>query len=113
RWRVALPDLKSRLSSLSFGRLRQPDDQLVQAVVVKLFADRQVMVRATVPPLLALHLGRDLSALERAVADIDAYAMARRREVTATLVRDALEGGAGGPKPKVAPRARKTVTRPE
>jgi chromosomal replication initiation ATPase DnaA len=106
RWKAGLPDLKSRLGSLSFARLGRPDDALVQAVVVKLFADRQVAVRATVPPLLALHLGRDLAALERAVADIDSYALARRREVTATLAREALDAGAGSRRP-----GQKNVTR--
>lgn len=108
RWKAGLPDLKSRLGALSFARLGRPDDLLVQAVVVKLFADRQVMVRATVPPLLALHLGRDLAALERAVADIDRFALARRREVTATLAREALDAGAGA-----APGRKKNVTRSE
>jgi len=93
RWRAGLPDLRSRLGALSFVRLRQADDRLVQAVVVKLFADRQVHVRTTVPPFLALHVGRDLAALERAVAIIDSYALARRREVTAALAREALEAG--------------------
>ncbi|MFT4794154.1 MAG: chromosomal replication initiation ATPase DnaA [Paracoccaceae bacterium] len=108
RWKAGLPDLKSRLSSLSFARIGRPDDVLVQAVVVKLFADRQVMVRATVPPLLALHLGRDLAALERAVDDIDRFAMARRREVTASLTREALDAGAGLTRPR-----QKNVTRTE
>ena len=44
RWRIALPDLASRLRALPVVALTAPDDALLRAVMVKLFADRQLAV---------------------------------------------------------------------
>ncbi|HEX5690383.1 MAG TPA: DnaA/Hda family protein, partial [Roseiflexaceae bacterium] len=44
RWQVALPDLRSRLNALPVASLQAPDDSLIAALLVKLFADRQLRV---------------------------------------------------------------------
>ena len=41
-WRVELPDLASRLRAIPTVELHAPDDALLRAVMVKLFADRQL-----------------------------------------------------------------------
>src|SRR5262249_46367837 len=43
-WRVPLADLASRLRAIPTVQLRPPDDALLRAVMVKLFADRQLAV---------------------------------------------------------------------
>ena len=43
-WSVRLPDLASRLRALPTVALAPPDDALLRAVLVKLFADRQLAV---------------------------------------------------------------------
>src|SRR5262249_22511504 len=44
RWGVALPDLASRLAALPVARIAAPDDAMLEAVLVKMFADRQLEV---------------------------------------------------------------------
>ncbi|TGR92543.1 hypothetical protein EN852_039210, partial [Mesorhizobium sp. M2E.F.Ca.ET.209.01.1.1] len=41
-WRVALPDLVSRLKAAATVEIHEPDDLLLAGVITKLFADRQV-----------------------------------------------------------------------
>ena len=43
-WRFEVADLKSRLCSVPSVAIYSPDDQLLKAVLVKLFHDRQVVV---------------------------------------------------------------------
>ncbi|MFZ1348065.1 MAG: chromosomal replication initiator DnaA, partial [Tabrizicola sp.] len=43
-WGLTLPDLTSRMQATHLARLDAPDDALLSAVLVKLFADRQVAV---------------------------------------------------------------------
>src|SRR5204863_1318410 len=43
-WRAELPDLASRLRAVPVVELSAPDDALLRAVLVKLFADRQLSV---------------------------------------------------------------------
>src|ERR1700754_1388176 len=56
RWPVALPDLASRYRALLGLELGAPDEALLMAMAVKLFADRQV----TVPESVVMHLVRTL-----------------------------------------------------
>ena len=43
---ITLPDLRSRLRALPLLRIEPPDEGLLKAVLVKLFADRQLDGRA-------------------------------------------------------------------
>ncbi|HPD93477.1 MAG TPA: chromosomal replication initiator DnaA [Pararhodobacter sp.] len=89
-WGLALPDLVSRLTAATHLTLAEPDEALLGAVLVKLFADRQLRVD---PALIAYLLGRmerSLGAARRLVADLDARSMARKRPVTRDLARDLL-----------------------
>src|SRR5688572_21819800 len=57
-WRVGLPDLASRLRALPVVALEGPDDALLRAVIVKLFADRQLAVDESVVGFLATRIER-------------------------------------------------------
>lgn len=87
RWGAKLPDLASRLAAMPLTRIERPDDHLVAAVALKLFADRQMRVRVSAPETLAALAGTDLSDLERLVERIDRAALAARAPVTGALVR--------------------------
>lgn len=91
RWPVTLPDLKSRLSSVPTVRIAAPDDAMVEAVLVKLFADRQVTVGPEVIAYLVRHMDRSFAAMRSLVARADAQALAEKRPVTVPLVKSLLE----------------------
>ncbi len=91
RWPVALPDLKSRLSAVPVVRIDAPDDAMVEAVLVKLFADRQVTVAPEVIAYLVRHMDRSFAAMRSLVARADAQALAGKRPVTVPLVKSLLD----------------------
>jgi chromosomal replication initiation ATPase DnaA len=95
RWRIALPDLRSRLSAAPAVAVAPPDEALIGALLVKLFADRQLAVGEEVLAFLALHLERSFAAAQRAVAALDAAALAEHRRVTVPLAKRVLGLGAG------------------
>lgn len=88
---IALPDLRSRLRALPLVRIEAPDEALLRAVIVKLFADRQIAVEPHVIAYLALHMERSMAAALRIVALVDRMSLARQRKVTRPLVAEALE----------------------
>lgn len=90
RWRLRLPDLRSRLLAAPAVAVRPPDDALLAAVLVKLFADRQLRVGADVVDYLAARMERSFDAARTLVARLDAEALAARRPVTLRLARDVL-----------------------
>lgn len=95
RWPARLPDLASRLAALPVARLEAPDDVVLSALLVKLFADRQLRVRADVVRYLATRMERSFAEAERLVAALDHRSLATRRRVTRDLARAVLEPDGG------------------
>ena len=91
QWRLALADLRSRLAALPAVAVGAPDDALIEAVMVKQFADRQVRVSPDVIAYLVPRLERSLASVRAVVAALDAAALAERRAVTVPLARQVLD----------------------
>jgi len=98
RWEIKLADLRSRLVALPAVAVAAPDEALLGALLVKLFADRQLLVGEEVIAYLLVHLERSFAAAQLAVAALDQAALARGRAVTVKLARQVLgiAGGDGG-----------------
>jgi chromosomal replication initiation ATPase DnaA len=87
---VALPDLRSRLRSLPVVAIAPPDDQLLKAVLVKHFSDRQLLVEPHIVNHIALHMERSMEAAQKIVTEIDHHALASHRKVTRALAAEIL-----------------------
>jgi chromosomal replication initiation ATPase DnaA len=90
-WGLTLPDLESRLAATAQARLQPPDDALLAALVVKLFADYQLVPTAPALAAILTRIERSAAAATDAVARLDAAALSQRRRITAALVRDVLD----------------------
>ena len=84
-WGLTLPDLKSRMQATPMARLDAPCDALLAAVLVKLFADRQIAVQPALIGWLLARIERSFAAAGAVVARLDAAALARRQPVTRSL----------------------------
>jgi chromosomal replication initiation ATPase DnaA len=84
-WRAALPDLSSRLRAIPAVTLDPPDDALLRAVMVKLFADRQLAVDESLIAYLAARIERSFAGARAAVDDLDREALRQKRPVTRAL----------------------------
>ena len=84
-WGLKTPDLVSRLRLASTAEMGLPDEALMRAVLVKLFADRQLSVEANLIDYLALHLERSLAALQRTVEDLDRAGLGKGRRISRAL----------------------------
>ena len=89
-WGLALPDLGSRMQAVTAVTLGRPDEALLEAVLVKLFADRQLAPAPGVLAALVRRMDRDLGLARRVTAAIDAEALASGRAVTRPLALAAL-----------------------
>ncbi len=92
RWPCGLADLGSRLAAATAVRMAPPDDALIEAVLVKLFADRQLLVGEEVVRYLLARMERSFAAARALVAALDRASLADRRPVTVPLARRVLEG---------------------
>ena len=95
RWKVALPDLASRLRATTAIGIGRPGDALLGALLAKHFADRQLRVAPEVQSWLLARLSRVAETLAEAAARLDRAALAARVPVTRALARAALAGWDG------------------
>ena len=91
RWGTRLADLRSRLVASTAVAIGPPDDALIAAVLVKLFADRQLKVDEEVIAYMMARMERSLEEARRLVGLVDGTALAERRNITVPLVRRVLE----------------------
>jgi chromosomal replication initiation ATPase DnaA len=90
-WGVRLPDLASRMQASAVTRLEPPDDALLAAVLVKLFADRQITVSPALIAWLVTRIDRSLAAARSVVAALDARALQQGAAVTRRLAAEVLD----------------------
>lgn len=81
-WTLTLPDLISRLNAAPLVEIGAPDDALLRAVLVKLFADRQIGVDEPIVGYLLSRMPRSFEAARSLVAELDRRALERKAEVT-------------------------------
>ncbi|MCP1560338.1 UNVERIFIED_ORG: chromosomal replication initiation ATPase DnaA [Methylobacterium sp. SuP10 SLI 274] len=99
---LKVADLRSRLRLAPGAEIGPPDDALLKAVIVKLFADRQLGIDTSVVDALALRIDRSLARVREVVAELDRDALGRRRRITRPLAlavldrMDAADGGGEG-----------------
>lgn len=90
QWRIELPDLASRLRAVPVVELNAPDDGLLRAVMVKLFADRQLGVDESLIGYLATRIERSFAGARAAVEALDREALRQKRPVTRALAAELL-----------------------
>jgi len=84
-WPLRIADLASRVRVVPVAALEAPDDGLLRAVLVKLFADRQLAVDETLVGYLAVRIERSIAAARAAVAELDAASLRLQRPVNRAL----------------------------
>lgn len=95
-WGLTLPDLASRLRAATPVELGLPDDRLIEALLAKLFADRQTVVDPAVVAYLARRMERSFAAASRLVAALDREALAAKGPITRALAAQVLARGFDG-----------------
>lgn len=90
RWEIGLPDLKSRLRAITSVGIAPPDDAALGAVLLKLFADRQLRPAPEVIGYLTARIERSFAAAAGLVAELDRRSLHDRRSIRLPLVRQVL-----------------------
>ncbi|MAU41964.1 MAG: DNA replication protein [Kordiimonas sp.] len=87
QWKICLPDLISRLKSPQTAILKDPEDELLGGVIVKMFNDRQITISIDVLNYILRHMDRTLATAKNLVIAIDNRAFSEKRGITIPLVK--------------------------
>lgn len=89
-WKIGTLDLASRLRAIPPTFIGEPEDELLQRVMTKLFRDRQIAVDPTVADYLVRRMERSFRAGLRVVEALDREALARGRAITRPMASEVL-----------------------
>ena len=90
-WPLSLKDLSSRLLASETIEIKAPDDELLKAIIIKQFSDRQIIVSDEVINYLIPRIDRSFDAIRKIVQNIDQLSFAEKKKITIPVVRRALD----------------------
>lgn len=90
-WKIALPDLKSRMAATPVIRIGEPDDALMAALLERDFLRRGLDARPDLIAWLTARLERSHVALVRAVDALDQEVLESRKRLGIPLARTTLD----------------------
>lgn len=84
-WDIRLPDLASRLSGSQAVSLAAPDDALLSVLLIKLFADRQIVVSPALISYIVKRMDRSFAFAGDLVRALDRASLAGQKPITKRL----------------------------
>jgi len=88
--KFALRDLQSRLNMLPCAAIAEPDDLMLQMLIVKLFDDRQLKISPGILQYIINNAPRSFDYVEQLIVEIDEISLAYQTSVTYSVVRKAM-----------------------
>lgn len=85
-----LPDLHSRLSALRIINVDQPDDDIIELLIFKIFANNSVIIDQTIIKYLLKNLPRNFISIINATEMINKYAFENQHKITIPLIKKVL-----------------------
>ena len=100
-WRIALPDLRSRLGAALQLEIGAPDDAMAEDLLHAMAEQRGLALGAEAAAYLVPRAGRSFADLEKLVAAIDRISLERKVPATHSIWRAALEAVHGPDEPRL------------
>lgn len=91
RWPITLPDLASRMQATTLMTITSPDDALLQALLMKLFADRGISPKPDLVGYLGKRIERSYAAAAAIVKELDETALATGDKINRQLAKRLLD----------------------
>jgi len=85
-----LEDLKSRLNSILEAKIKEPDDQLMELILIKIFNDKQLKINPNVIDFLMSRLVRSYKSINLFIEKIDKFSLEKGKKITIPLINDLL-----------------------
>lgn len=101
RMHFRLPDLQSRLNMLPAVAIAEPDDDMLAALILKLFNDRQILITPEILNFIVRNMQRSFSYACKLAAEIDAVSLAYKRAVSIPIVKEAMRSLAQPEQPEL------------
>tara|TARA_Y100001958_G_scaffold84836_1_gene57510 strand:- start:12 stop:674 length:663 start_codon:yes stop_codon:yes gene_type:complete len=87
----ALPDLKSRLKNCIFAKIDKPDDDMIFALVLKHFSDRQIKIEKKIIEYITKRIERSYGKILDFIYKVDKFSLINKKPIDYKSIKKILE----------------------
>ncbi len=84
----SLPDLVSRLKNCIIANIEQPDDDLIYAIILKSFSDRQIKLDNKIVDYIIKRIARSYSKMHEFIYKIDELSLKKRKSINFKIIKE-------------------------
>ena len=88
RMNFSLPDLVSRLKNCIIAKIEQPDDELIYAIILKSFSDRQIKLDNKVIEYIVKRIARSYSKMQEFIYKIDELSLKKKKSINFKIIKE-------------------------
>ena len=86
--KFTLPDLLSRLKNCIIARIEQPDDELIYAIILKSFSDRQIKLDNKIIDYIIKRIARSYSKMHEFIYKIDELSLKKKKSINLKIIKE-------------------------
>ena len=88
-----LKDLVSRSKNCLFAKIENPDDELMNAIILKNFSDRQIKIDNKLIDYIAKRIDRSYSKISQFIYKIDELSLKKKKPIDFKIIKEILKKG--------------------
>ena len=77
----------SRLDAMQAAFIEEPDDMLMEALIIKLFNDRQILIKPNIVNFLMQRIERSYLGVAEIIDLIDKVSLSKKKSVSISLIK--------------------------
>ena len=86
-----LEDLKSRANNCLFAKIEKPDDELMFALILKNFSDRQIIIDKKLIDFIIKRINRSYSKISEFIYKIDEISLKKKKPIDLKTIKEVLK----------------------
>jgi len=87
----SLPDLKSRLKNCIFAKIDKPDDDMIFALILKHFSDRQIKIEKKIIEYITKRIERSYGKILDFIYKVDQFSLINKKSIDYKVIKKILE----------------------
>ena len=88
---LSLPDLKSRIKNCIFAKIEKPDDDMIFALVLKHFSDRQIKIEKKIIEYITKRIERSYGKILDFIYKVDQFSLVNKKPIDYKSIKKILE----------------------
>jgi len=86
--KFTLPDLVSRLKNCIIATIEKPDDELIYAIILKSFSDRQIKLDNKIIDYIIKRIARSYSKMHEFIYKIDELSLKKKKSINFKIIKE-------------------------